>query len=371
MSKHNAENERGKRKYLIFLKEAKRQDESSLDAVAMALSRFEKYTKFRDFKAFHFEQAVGFKKHLSKQENKQTGKSLSKATQNSTLRHLKAFFQWLAMQAGYKSRINYTDTEYFNLSEKDSRIATARRVKPVPTIEQIKHVIEYMPHITDIDKRNRALVAFTLLTGMRDSAIVSLKLKHINLMTSSVFQDARDVNTKFSKTFTSVFFPVGDDVLKIVEVWVNYLKNDLLYGNEEPLFPKTNVIRGESKKFEPCGLKKEHWANASPMRKIFKEAFSSAGLQYFNPHSFRNTLVSYGQKLCKTPEDFKAWSQNLGHEGVLTTFYSYGEVQPQRQAEIIKQLNTPDEKVDIYTDAIAEAVIRKMGVQNQGKASDY
>lgn len=92
MLKHTPENERIKRKYLIFLKEAKRQDESSLDAVAMALSRFEKYTKSRNFKAFHFEQAIGFKKHLAKQENKRTGNTLSKATQNSTLRSLKAFF---------------------------------------------------------------------------------------------------------------------------------------------------------------------------------------------------------------------------------------------------------------------------------------
>jgi len=209
MLKHNAENERAKRKYLIFLKEAKRQDESSLDTVAMALSRFEKYTKFKNFKAFHFEQAIGFKKYLAKQENKQTGKPLSKATLNSTLRSLKTFFQWLAMQTGYKSRINYTDTEYFNLSQKDSRIATARRIKPVPTLEQIKHTIEQMPKSTDIEKRNRALFAFTILTGMRDSAIASLKLKHVDVIVGSVFQDAREVKTKFSKTFTSYFFRWG------------------------------------------------------------------------------------------------------------------------------------------------------------------
>ena len=73
--KHNAENERVKRKYLVFLKEAKRQNEGSLDAVAKALSRFEKYSKYRNFKAFHFEQAVGFKKHLANQDNIQTGKN--------------------------------------------------------------------------------------------------------------------------------------------------------------------------------------------------------------------------------------------------------------------------------------------------------
>ena len=87
--KHNANNERIKRKYLIFLKEAKRQNEASLDGVAKALSRFEEYTKYRDFKAFHFEEAVGFKKHLAKQKNKSTSKNLSKATLNTTLRHRK------------------------------------------------------------------------------------------------------------------------------------------------------------------------------------------------------------------------------------------------------------------------------------------
>lgn len=264
------------------------------------------------------------------------------------------------MQAGYKSRINYTDTEYFNLSEKDSRIATARRIKPVPTIEQIKHVIENMPVTTDIDKRNQALIAFTLLTGIRDRAIASLKLKHIDLIAGSVFQDARDVKTKFSKTFTSYFFPVGNSFRKIVEDWVNHLKNDLLYGNDDPLFPKTNVIQGKNKTFVPSGFKKEHWATASPIRNIFREAFIQAGLLYFNPHSFRNTLVSFGEKQCKSPEDFKAWSQNLGHEGVLTTFYSYGEVQPQRQAEIIQRLNSPFEKSNDDTDKLAEAIVSKI-----------
>jgi hypothetical protein len=44
----------------------------------------------------------------------------------------------------------------------------------------------------------------------------------------------------------------------------------------------------------------------------FKPHFTSAGLAYFNPHSFRNTLVRLGQAVCKTPEEFKAWSKNSG-----------------------------------------------------------
>ena len=98
MKKHNPVNERIKRKYFAFLKEAKRHSEPTIDATAKALNRFEVYTKYRDFKAFHFEQAVAFKKHLAEQKGQKSGKKLSKATLHSTLTQLKRFFQWLAWQ---------------------------------------------------------------------------------------------------------------------------------------------------------------------------------------------------------------------------------------------------------------------------------
>ena len=55
MTKHNPENERTKRKYFAYLKEAKRYSEPTVDAAAKALSRFEDYTRSRNFKTFHFE----------------------------------------------------------------------------------------------------------------------------------------------------------------------------------------------------------------------------------------------------------------------------------------------------------------------------
>lgn len=36
---------------------------------------------------------------------------------HATLVHLKRFFQWLADKPGYKSRLQYSDAEYFNLSD--------------------------------------------------------------------------------------------------------------------------------------------------------------------------------------------------------------------------------------------------------------
>ena len=93
MKKHCAENEPIKRRYFTFLKEARRNSEPTLDAAAKALNRFEVYTKFRDFKAFHFQQAIAFKRHLAEQKGQQSGDKLSKATLHATLMQLERFFQ--------------------------------------------------------------------------------------------------------------------------------------------------------------------------------------------------------------------------------------------------------------------------------------
>jgi integrase len=341
MSKHNAKNERIKRKYTTFLMQAKGHNEATIDSVEKAISRFESYNKYKDFKAFHYQQAIGFREHLAKHKNQQTGKPLSLATMNGTARHLKAFIEWLSQQIGYKSRISFSDAQYFNLSKKDTRTAKTTRKKPVATIEQIIHVLTIMPNTTAIEKRDRALIAFTLLTGARDSAIASMKIKHVDINAGLVHQDAREVDTKYSKTFTTYFFPVDDAVYRIVAEWVEYLKNEHLFGNDEPLFPKTKTGVGASHNFEAIGLTKEHWSSAAAIREIFKRAFTLAELPYFNPHSFRNTLAVLGEQRCQNPEQFKAWSQNLGHEGVLTTLYSYGEVQDSRQAELFKAFKEP------------------------------
>jgi site-specific recombinase XerD len=121
MTSLNAENERIKREYFTYLKEARRYSEASLDGVAKALHRFETYTRFKGFKSFHIEQAVAFKARLAGQASLRTGEPLSKATLYSTLAALKNFFHWLAGRPGFKSRIAYTDAEYFNLSEKETR----------------------------------------------------------------------------------------------------------------------------------------------------------------------------------------------------------------------------------------------------------
>ena len=338
--KTNAANERIKHEYFAYLEEARQLNVHSVDAVAKALDRFECYTGSRDFKRFHRQQAIAFKKHLADQLNVRTGERLSKATVYSTLAALKSFFFWLAGQPGYKSRLQYADSDFFNMSLKDTAIAKTVREPRVPTIEQIRIVLAAMPTETVIDKRNRALIAFTLLTGARDNSIASMRLKHVDLAEGVVHHDARDMRVKFSKSFPTYFFEVGDDIRAMVADWIAFLRAEMGFGPSDPLFPPTKVGIGANGDFATVGFKRECWATAAPIRAIFKEAFHAAGLPYFNPHSFRKTLVRYGMENCSGPDAFKAISQNLGHDEILTTFKSYGDLPASRQRDLIRAAAT-------------------------------
>ncbi len=339
MTKMNPRNERIKHEYFSYLEEAKRMSPDSVDDAAAAIAQFEETTRQKDFAAFRIEQAKRFKRHLAEARSKQTGRPLAKSTIHSRLNAVKAFFFWLAGQPGYKSKISYSDCDYFNPSANDSRIASARREARTPTIEQIRHVLETMPAGSLIEQRDRAIIAFTLLTGARDNAVASFNIGHVDLERRTVFQDGSTVRTKNRKTFTTSFFPVGDDIEQIVCAWIEALQRECLFGPDDPLFPATQIGLNQRGEFQPDGFRREHWASADAIRKIFKTAFEAAGLPYFNPHSFRKTLALLGQKICRTPEELKAWSQNLGHENMLTTLTSYGTIDPHRQRELISRIS--------------------------------
>ena len=214
MTRHNPENERIKREYLDHLRGGMGLSEASIDAAAKAIHRFEQFTKFRSFRKFHVEQAKAFRRELAATKSKVSGKPLSHSTLLQTFNALRGFFIWLAGRPGYKSRISYSDAAYFRLSEKDERIARAVREQPVPTVAQIHATLSAMPHETEVERRNQALVAFIALTGIRDGAVASLKIKHVDPTRQEVDLDAREVKTKFAKTFKVCFFPIAGQAQK-------------------------------------------------------------------------------------------------------------------------------------------------------------
>ena len=281
--KHNGRNERLKRAYSRYLKDARRQGAAAIDAALAAIERFEVYTIRRDFAAFHIEQASAFKDDLAEQLNRRTKKRLSFQTQLQTLAALRSFFTWLADQPGFRRRIRHSDANYFSLSLKQTAVARAIREIEGPTVEQVRHVIDQMPVETDVEKRNRALMAFALLTGARDDALASLRLKHVDVAQRRVLQDARDVRTKASKTIEAWFFPVGDDFIGIVEGWIEYLHLKRHWGLEDPLFPKTRVAVGQGNRFRVCRSRARLLVQRNPDQSHLQECLHLCGIAVFQP----------------------------------------------------------------------------------------
>jgi integrase len=363
VTKPNAENERQKRAYFSYLRDAHGRDDATIDRVAASLARFEASTKGRDFRRFHREQAVAFKAKLSEAVNARTGERLSKATVHSTLRDLRSFFLWLAQEPGYRSKIAFADADYFNLSDKDVAVARAVREQNPPTLDQMRLVLEAMPTASVLQRRDQALVALACLTGARASALASFRIGHVNLTERFVVQDARVVRTKFAKTFRTDFHCLVPGAAKIIADWCAELKRDHIWGPDDPLFPQPEMGLDPNGGFAPVGLSRKGWATSGPVREIFKRAFAAAGLPYRNPHSLRAMIVHRYMEMGLTPAQLKAVSQSLGHSDVLTTLTSYGQLPIHRQSELIRAIAEHHAEHDPFTEL--EAAIGRLKAERQ------
>ncbi|MCB0308552.1 MAG: tyrosine-type recombinase/integrase [Bdellovibrionales bacterium] len=334
----NAKNEIVKKIFERYLELDERTSHKTNEMKLRSIRSFEAFTKFADFSSFSEKQAIGFREHcrglVSRMEQ-----PISFATIYRMLDHLKCFFQWLSQEPGWRKNINPNDVRGFNLNLKEENIARVRRLKDIPTLEQVQAVIAKMPIDTELQRRNQALIAFQSAAALRVSALISLRLGDFDEYQLRVVQDPRHVKTKASKQIVTQLFPVDANILEVVLGWIRYLKIEKGFSLNDPLFPsaKSEFDKGRVV-FKYDRLSKTRILSATTARTVFKDAFESAGIKYFNPHGFRDMQVRQGERLCKTPEQFKAWSQNLGHKSPLTTFTSYGEVPVQKQCDLIKEL---------------------------------
>ncbi|MGB5559359.1 MAG: site-specific integrase [Paracoccaceae bacterium] len=238
--------------------------------------------------------------------NQRTGAKLSQSSRSGTLKEISAFYSWLADQPGYKSKITRSDIAYLSPDRKADAARRSSCWKPHPSPAQVDSLLAQMPIGTVLQRRDRAFVAFLFLTGSRETAAISLKLRHIDLANACVHFNAPSVRTKFGKSFTTAFLPMGPLCEAIVREWVAELRTQHQFSDSDPLFPRTRVVVGPRRRFEAVWIDRTPWAGPSSAAKIFKQAFINAGLPPFSPHILRDTLVELAKRYCRTPEDYKA-----------------------------------------------------------------
>ena len=92
--------------------------------------------------------------------------------------------------------------------------------------------------------------------------------------------------------------------MKFAELWrtgCHISGNDKLWVITIRFFRQRALRSGRVVSLKSSGLERDHWSSASPIRTIFRQAFVRAGLPYFNPHSFRKTLVQLGEDCLQVP----------------------------------------------------------------------
>lgn len=341
MLKSNLENEKIKRKYYDFLKESQGYSDATITAIKKSIYRYEEFTNFEDFSKFSKKKAIEFKKWIEEKKDPRSQKQISITTCYHYLRHLKDFFKWLSYQPSYKSKINFTEVEFLKLPKEKARIANSQKRERYPSIEQVKKTVSSIYINNEIDLRDRALISFTLLSGMRDSAICSLPLCCFDENTLQVSQDPkRGVKTKFSKTINSVLFKFDDDMLCFFLGWVRYLREEKHFTDTDPIFPRNKVENAQgANSFVSNFVEPAFWQSVTSMRDIFKQRFENAGIEYFSPHCFRHLAVNTAIAKCRNGHEIKAVSQNFGHEDVGTTMTTYGTISNTQVSSLISGMD--------------------------------
>lgn len=338
------QNELMKRRFFDYQRDSAGFAQNSIDTYETALLRWQEFSRNQDFRLFNKERAKQFKVWLSKRKGV-GGKPISLSYQYHTLRKLKAFFKWLALQDTYKHSIRLTDIDFLNLGKKERQQACQSGRRRSPTIEQVTTLIESIVPSSDVARRDRALFCFALLTGARIEAIVTLPVRSFDRADMVVDQNPKyGVKTKNSKRITTALFPISYTKAKEYFLgWYDYLVEEKGFGPDDPIFPATQVRQGqENVNFYSTGeVSSDFWSKSQSARKIFEKRFRAAGLPYFNPHSFRHLIVKECMKLALTEEQKKAISQNLGHAHIATTFgnYGYGHIAEERQIELLKDID--------------------------------
>ena len=82
----------------------------------------------------------------------------------------------------------------------------------------------------------------------------------------------------------------------------------------------------------------EPWETADSIRRAFHRGCKCAGIRSYNPHSARHFLKLVRDDYCRTPEQRKAWSYNMGHENERITETNYAKMTNQRRDDIFANL---------------------------------
>jgi integrase len=321
-----------------YQQHAKGKSDKTMDEVLYALTEYEDFTGGKDFHRLNSDDIVAFKEHLAVRQSKTSHNRLSATTLTHRCAHLKTFFTWLLDEPeGRKIRGSVVD--YFTPDLRTRAAARTTRPRRWAPVEVWITVLEGMPCESRIERRDRAIVALLILTVARAAALVSLRIKHLDLGAQQLIQDGTEVDTKFGKSMYTSFFPINASAREILVRWYDEMIG-LGALAEDPLFPSDVSDAAFGLYQQPRCL--YPWGGTGPIRRIVKEAFELTGHRYVVPHSVRHSMEHEGINRNLSLERHIAWSTNIGHNSLGTTIRSYGRPAPDEVAAVMRKMAEED-----------------------------
>lgn len=307
-------------------------DPKTMQAHLVSIRDFEAFLGGVQFIKVKPKHAGQYRDHLVRllDQSKDKG-GLSNSTVRHRVSHLKAFFEWLRGQEGYR-RLSASIPDYFALRRSVSAPQSKMQCKEYPTLDQAWRMVELMPEKSVIQRRDRAMVAFAFVSGFRAAALSALCIKHVDFDSLSVVQDAREVPAKNGKTYRAKWFPRTQAFQEVFLSWIRELQG-LGFESQDALFP-------DGKKLVPRALgatSVKPLASSKPLQVAFAKASERIGKAY-TPHSARHTLKALGAQMCRSHEQRKAWSMNLGHSDEQITEKHYAKMSQTRSSELLEAL---------------------------------
>lgn len=303
---------------------AARHDEKTVTAHLRAIRQFEVFCGHKAFASVTTDDAAAWRDAITGGKHKK----LSVSTIQHQASHLRAFFAWLAKRPGYRALLPVP--EYFELPRRFAQKALPK-AKGYAEIDEAARLLETIPKATRKDRRARAIFACAYVSGLRANALITLRLRHIDTVQRRVLHDGTDLRAKNGKSFVVSWFPRTEVFQTVLLGWLKELIRIGL-GPEDALFPElSDLDKASGSERAPFAPMK----SANAVTEAFALACRNSHVAY-SPHSVRHTLAQLGDRVCRTSEERKAWSLNLGHSSEEVTWTYYGKVTDARRDEIFE-----------------------------------
>jgi integrase len=327
--------------YRVFLASSSELKVDTIDEHLRSLSRMSHFFANKPFEKVTIQDVINFKNELRRLLKVENCEGLSRSTVLHILDRCEAFFQCFKRQPSVG--IDGDLPGYFNSSRHERTSASGMAKEISLTFDEALRIFQNMPSTSAVELRNKAIVAMFIVTGMRISALISLRGRHVNIHTRWINQDPREVHTKGDKHIRTYCLDLGHGLLSVLADWAKWRELNG-FGIDAPFFLPDRFIqpnciglgyRSKSVEAAQC------WTSEDPVQKVIKDAAEAAGIprDQVSSHDFRKIIHAFLSKHGGMMiHEEVALQLNLGHTPVETIRRHYASMQESEREVILDEL---------------------------------